>query len=478
MALWDQTMPAFAQQRTAHRSRRLGLSQLACLGRHTITGLACTAGRQDRDWSADCRFLSQDHWQAERLFDPVLAGLLALLPTEAPLVTGMDDTHLKKTGTHIPGVAYRRDPLSPPFHTNFVRAQRCLQIAGMLPAAPTIGPARAIPIAYRHVPSLPKPKRSASAEEWKAYRQQARQQNLSTAAVSALGQLRADLNARPDGARRLLVTGVDGSYTNHTVLCGLPERTILIGRLRKDAKLFSPPPPADQAPRGTRRQYGRPAPTPDELLRDESRPWQEVPAHAAGKTHTFRVKTIAPLLWPKAGANTPLRLVAIAPVGYRLRLGGKLLYRQPAYLICTDPDLPLDRLLQYYLWRWDIEVNHRDEKQLIGVGQAQVRAPQAVDRGPAFAVASYALLLLAAAQAYGVDATTTGLPLPKWRKVQAKRRLTTQDLIRQVRQELWGHALDTIGTYSDHFASALPDDTKCPELHASLASAVLYANTS
>jgi len=39
-------------------------------------------------------------------------------------------------------------------------------------------------------------------------------------------------------------------------------------------------------------------------------------------------------------------------------------------LICTDPDLALEDLLQQYIWRWDIEVNHRDEKTILGVGQA------------------------------------------------------------------------------------------------------------
>jgi len=29
-------------------------------------------------------------------------------------------------------------------------------------------------------------------------------------------------------------------------------------------------------------------------------------------------------------------------------------------------------LIQYYFDRWQIEVNHRDEKSLLGVGQAQV----------------------------------------------------------------------------------------------------------
>ena len=197
------------------------------------------------------------------------------------------------------------------------------------------------------------------------------------------------------------------------MLKGLPERTTLIGRIRKDAKLFYPPRPEDQPARGAKRQYGQSAPAPEELRKDEGTPWQEVSAFAAGKIHRFRAATTAPVQWKAAGSQCLLRLVVVAPVGYRLSKGSKLLYRQPAYLICTDPDLPLAQVLQDYLWRWGIEVNHRDEKQIIGVGQAQVRAPQSANRQPAFAVASYAVLLLAAARTFGTDANQSSLPLPK-----------------------------------------------------------------
>ncbi len=65
--------------------------------------------------------------------------------------------------------------------------------------------------------------------------------------------------------------------------------------------------------------------------------------------------------------------------------------REPAFLICTDPTLPLDKVLQYYSWRWDTEVNFRDEKTILGVGQAQVRNPASNQNAPALAVAAYAI---------------------------------------------------------------------------------------
>jgi len=383
-------------------------------------------------------------------------------------VTALDDTHLRKAGKKTPGVAYRRDPLSPPFHCNFIRAQRFLQLSAILSPEGPPAPGRALPIRYVHAPPVPKPARTASQEDWKAYRARCRQENLSTRAVGVLHDVRQELDQHHDARGRVLIAGVDGSYTNKTVLKNLPERTVLIGRVRKDAKLFYLPAPREPSIRGPKLKYGDPAPTPETLRTDSSVPWQPVQAHGAGKVHDFRVKTIAPVLWKKAGHDHPLRLVVIAPVGYRLRKGSKLLYRQPAYLICTDTDLPLGRLLQYYLWRWDIEVNHRDEKQLIGVGEAQVRSPRSVDRQPAFAVASYSMLLLAGARAFGLE---------KWRSDGERVRISTQELIQQLRHEVWGHALEDLVENYDHFAPPVEANTKSAQFALPLASAVVYAAT-
>jgi hypothetical protein len=103
--LLEDGMDACAQHRTAWRAWRLGLSQLACLGRHTVTGLLGAAGRQGCDWSADYRFFAQDRWRVEGVFAPVLKGMLELDPAHGPFVAAMDDTLLRKSGAKTPGVA-------------------------------------------------------------------------------------------------------------------------------------------------------------------------------------------------------------------------------------------------------------------------------------------------------------------------------------------------------------------------------------
>lgn len=64
-----------------------------------------------------------------------------------------------------------------------------------------------------------------------------------------------------------------------------------------------------------------------------------------------------------------------------------MLYREPGYLIYTEAELPVDQLLQAYLWRWEIEVNFREEKTVMGLGQAQVRKKNSVENTSAFIVA-------------------------------------------------------------------------------------------
>ena len=42
--LWEALRPSFAEHSTWERARRLGMSVLTCLGRHTITGLLGASG--------------------------------------------------------------------------------------------------------------------------------------------------------------------------------------------------------------------------------------------------------------------------------------------------------------------------------------------------------------------------------------------------------------------------------------------------
>ncbi len=105
--------------------------------------------------------------------------------------------------------------------------------------------------------------------------------------------------------------------------------------------------------------------------------------------------------------------------------------------MCTDPELPLEQLLQFYLWRWDIEVNFRDEKTILGVGQAQVRSEASNQNAPALAVAAYCLVVAGAVKTYGAEGRPETFKRPRWYKRKPEQRASTNELINQLRYELW-----------------------------------------
>jgi hypothetical protein len=437
-----------------------------------VTGLLTTSGCEFQDWSAAYRTFSQDRLPIEDLFAVVRRAVLAHLPPQAPLCVAVDDSLLRKSGIRIPGVAWRRDPLGPPFQANFVRAQRFLQLSAAVPLA---GHAyRMVPIALHHAPTPPKPPRKAPPEAIRQYRGAARLSRLPLLAAGQLAALRQSLDTEPEAHQRPLHVVVDGGYTNRTVLKHLPDRTTLIGRIRKDARLFFPPPaPPSTLRPGRPRRYGAPAPTPQQLYSDPTQPWTALDISLSGAPHQMRVKCLGPVLWRTAGLARVLRIVVIAPLSYRLRKNSKVLYRRPAFLVATDPELDLRSIVQGYVQRCDIETNFREEKTLLGVGQAQVRNPRSVDAVPALQVASYAMLLLATLRGLTPSDSPDVLPVPKWNAASPPLRFSTARAINQLRAEIWGRQIGLL-----NFSGFVPSQTpgaKPNIFTPDLSSAVFYS---
>ena len=395
--------------------------------------------RTQQDWTADYRFYTESRLEVEKIFGHVRTEVEQCGGPDSPLVVAMDDSILRKTGRRIFGCGYRRDPLSPPFRVNFVRGLRILQVSAAVRQG-SEGAARLIPIDFQHAALPAKPHRKAPPEQQQAYVAERAARNINLVGRERLACLRRQMDESGSTARRLIVT-VDGRFTNSTVLRHIPERTVLVGRVRKDSAFYYPP--ESQPERGRKRKYGLRGPTPEALLKDQTVPWQTVTAHAAGQTYEFKVKTLGPVYTAMDKGQKALRLVVVEPVPYRASKKSKLQRREPAYLICTGPDRPLQELFQVYLWRWDIEVNFRDEKTILGVGQAQVRSESSNQNAPALAVASYAMLLLAAIKTYGAEGKPDTFQSPLWYQRKPEKRATTNELINQLRWELWSATLKT-----------------------------------
>ena len=416
----------FAQQRTFLRAARQGLGSLLCLGRSTLSRIIWTTGREQISWSAEYFLHSRAPWDPHALFEPMVREALQYCPGRLVGVA-VDDTRLKKTGRSIPQAQYHRDPLSPPFHVNLIWALRFLQASLLLPLHRS-GPwsARGVPIRFEEVSSVKKPGRGAGEEAWKIYKQEVKERNLSRRFVRSTAELRETFD-RAGAQKKVLVIVGDGSFCNRTVLAGIPDRVVLIARTRKDASLCF------RAPEGDRRFYSQDKFTPDQARLDESIPWQTTKIFYGGKRRTVRYKEVTGVLWQGGARKRPLRLFVIAATPYRKRKSGKLCYHHPAFLLTTMPEGSTRQLLQMYFDRWQIEINHRDEKDTLGVGQAQVWNPVSVPKQPALVVASYSALLLAALKAFGPGRGEAYAKFPKWRS--SAKRPSCLDLATLLRKE-------------------------------------------
>jgi hypothetical protein len=259
------------------------------------------------------------------------------------------------------------------------------------------------------------------------YREAVKQKNLSRSFVDMGKQLRQELD-QAGGCDKVLVLAGDGSFCNRTCFGEIPERSVLLVRARRDARLCF------RAAENSRRFYAVEKFTPEQVRKDESRAFKTTRIFYGGKRRKIRYKELNGVYWQRGARQRPLRLIVIAPTPYRRNKSKKLYYRDPAYLLTTDLRSSLKQLLQIYFDRWQIEVNHREEKDTLGVGQAQLWNITSVPKQPVLAVASYSALLLASLQTFGAERGRAYAALPRWRR--HARRPSALDLTTLLRKEM------------------------------------------
>jgi hypothetical protein len=420
----------FPQSRTSRRAVRQALGSLVCLGRRCLSRIIWTNGGQNRSWGAEYFLHSRCDWQPQELFRPILERALAYCPGRLVGVA-VDDTRLPKTGRCIQQAFYQRDPLSPPFHVNLMLGLRFLQASLLVPVHRMAKVStRGLPIRFEEVSRVKKPSRKAPPEAWQAYKDALKQHNLSQSFAAMMGQLRKELDLA-GGEKKILVLASDGSFCNRTCFRASRDRTELISRARKDAVLCW------RAPQGLRRFYGTEKFTPEQVRQDQARPWKETKIFYGGKRRKVRYKEVVVVYWQGGAGRCPLRLLVVAPTPYRKRKSRKLYYRRPAFLLTTDLKSSAKQLLQIFFDRWQIEVNHRDEKDTLGVGQAQLWNVKAVPKQPVLAVAAYSAMLLASLITFGAERGEAYAALPKWRR--KAHRPSCLDLVTLLRKEMAEH---------------------------------------
>jgi hypothetical protein len=424
----------FPQQRSLQRAIALGFGILCGMGRRTLTRAISFQGNTQKDWSADYKVFSRSPWEPRDLFHPIFQTALQDHPMKH-IVVSADDTRVWRNGKHVPHTQWHRDPMGPPFQTNLRWGHRFLQASLVLPLyqQDKESSSRSIPVRFEMAPVVKKPGKRATPEQLLEYQKLKKEKNLSVQFVALTRELRQYLDQTGHREKRMIQVG-DGSFCNKTVLREDWDsiNVSLVVRCRKDIVLCR------RAPRKGRRFYDDKKFTPEQVRQNNRRArWQTAMIFHGGCYRKVRYKEVRKIYWQGGARKREVRLLIVAPVGYRTTKNGRQYYRRPAHLLTNDLITPAVELLQAYFDRWGIEVNHRDEKEILGVGQAQVWNEHSVSKVPALLVAMYSWLQLAGLKCYGSKRTADYEPLPKWRR--GARRPSCLDLVTLLRKQIDQH---------------------------------------
>ena len=408
---WESIRPAFRTEDQWKNAGMIAIGDVLNTERHTLSqALACT-GLGEEDWNQFYRLYTKRRLDIEAFENALLQQLLLELPPDAPVVLLVDDTQLRKSGKKIPGAKWQLDKLGPKFNVNLIWGQRFLQVSLALPSKG--GGCRSYPITFLHCPVPAKPGKKATAQEQEQYKEKLKEMALPRIAAKKLEDLVALLPGRD-----VKIVG-DGGFTNTNFVRNLPEDSDYLGRARKDAKLYAIPETCNTG-RGRRTFYGERLPTPMEMYQDKSMPTKPVSIQLNGKKHEYQVKE--QLVRSPIFGERDLRLIIVSPV-YYVR-GSVKGHRDPLFLLTTDLTTPVEKLLEYYIWRWEIELNFKDEKSIFGINEPQVWNEDAVELRSPFIALIYSMFMLACRRTFQ---ESNPVPYAKWRNPDKIRRASARD---------------------------------------------------
>ena len=321
----------------------------------TVTGMLVASGRAG-EWhhSRAHRFFSRSRWSCDRLglicLELVVKRLVA---ADRQLCLVIDDTLLKRCGPKVFGRCLNYDGASQSagHPAGRVAWGNSWVVAGVLVELPFLGRPVCLPVLFR----LWRPRQGPTQVEL-------------AAELVRLVALRYP--------KRRLVVLADGAYAGKALApAGLAENVCLVLRARRDIRLVEPAAPRRPGQMGRPRLKGERLPALRERAAAADTRWRRAQVERYGQRETVELICQRGLWWSVWRA-APVKLVAL-----RDRRAADQI---DAILISSDPELSAERIVELYARRWAIEVAFRDSKQLVGVGEAENRTRQAVERTAPF----------------------------------------------------------------------------------------------
>lgn len=418
-----------------------------CLGRHTVTGVVVAAGagvvgtRDVRGWrhiSAFHRFFSRAQWEPDALGKVVFTLALRWLPDGWPLILLVDDSLARKAGKAIALGSMHHDPLLSHGRKAFASFGHVWVVLALwlpLPFGVVGGPRGvAVPLLFRlfvgskrgnraDAPTQPTSgKRYQTARE--AFPVDAVQRPTKPALAREAIALVAGWAVEMAPERTIYVVG-DTAYVNQTTVEGRPPNVEVIGPLRMDAALWTPPAPRQPGQKGRSRKRGERVPTPAAQTPARQH-WHALPVTLYG--HTVRPLVFrGTALWYSVLRTAPVRYVVVRDPSGR---------RHDAAFCCTDLTVSVAFILETFACRWTLEGTFFLLKGLLGFEEPQNQTARAVRRTAPFAGLVFAVTVLWYATELQAGRVATWLARPWYRH---KARPSFADVLATLRQQGLAH---------------------------------------
>jgi hypothetical protein len=381
-------------------------------GIRTVTAALRVMGlRNEPQFQNYHRVLNRDHWSSRALSRILLRLLVqAFVPTNTPIVLGLDDHIERRRGAKIAAKGIYRDAVrsSKAF---FVKTSGlrwvCMMVLAPIPWA-------------RRVWALPFLTVLAPSERYHQERGQ-RHKQLTDWARQLITQVRRWLPDRP------MVVVADSTYAAIELLAacvGLPHPVTMVTRLRLDAALYDPAPIREPGQRGAPRKKGARQPTLAKRVADRDTVWEEVVVNWYARSRRAVKLATGTAVWYHSGMPVvPIRWVLIIdPLGQFA----------PQALLSTDLTAAAVQMVEWFVLRWQLEVTFEEARAHLGIETQRQWSDLAILRTTPALLGLFSLVTLFAHQL--LQAQDMPVRHAAW---YPKPVATFSDTLALVRQQLW-----------------------------------------
>jgi DDE superfamily endonuclease len=438
--------PLFSERVWQHAQVLLAGAILAPGKRTVGSALRAVGLDQQRCFHRYHRVLSRASWSGREASRVLLEALVETFVPNGPLVVGIDETLERRRGKKIRAKGIYRDPVRSS-HDHFVKTSALRWVCVTLLAE--------VPWAKR-VWSLPFLSALAYSERY-AQEQGKRHKTLGVWAWQLL------LLVRRWWPEREIVAVADSTYASLRLLdrCrSLSNPIAFITRLRLDAALYEPAPPRYPGQIGRPRLKGNRLPNLSVVAEDPTTDWTPMTlAHWYGEGERAVEVVSETALWYSTGLPAvPLRWVLIRDPKEEF---------ETQALLCTDLDAKPERIISWFVRRWQMEATFQEVRQRLGFETQRHWSELAVRRTAPVLLGLFSMVTLFAHQYMAQKKSATAVRRAAWYE---KQHPTFSDALALVRKELWAREATFCGSPAE------TDTVKVPRaLMERLTNVVCYA---